>query len=98
MSYLQDDVVLEGVFDAANHILRLSLRQLHRRRGLEEWAKLCKLRDGRQLLGIPGEGTERLTEGYEIKVKQTGRQIRGVKGKKKRWFIYRKIQRVTLNL
>ena len=39
VTYLEDNVVSEGVFDAPDHILSLTLCQLHRFvRGLEQWA------------------------------------------------------------
>lgn len=61
--HLQHYVVLEGVFDAAHHVLCLSLRQLHRRRRLEQRPQLCKLRDSRQLLGIPVGKMREVEEG-----------------------------------
>lgn len=46
---LEHHVPGECVFDAAHHVLRLSLRQLHWLRGLEEWAETLEFWDGCQL-------------------------------------------------
>lgn len=46
---LEHHVPGERVFDAAHHVFRLSLRQLHLLRGLEERAEGLELWDGCQL-------------------------------------------------
>lgn len=55
---LEHHVPGEGVFDAAHHVFCLSLRQLHRLRGLEERAKTLELWDGRQLFCRTGQKAE----------------------------------------
>lgn len=47
---LEHQVTSERVFDAANHVFRLRLRQLHRLRGLEQRTETLELGNGGELL------------------------------------------------
>lgn len=46
---LEDHVPGERVFDAAHHVFRLGLRQLHWVRRLEKWTKTLEFWDGCEL-------------------------------------------------